>query len=263
MNGLRVALATVGVAVAAAGLAMVLDPTLAEAVPTSDQVVQVLGVLALAQGGRILWHRYRSEQRAGTVEDPPESPPAGPTPGTDFDDLAAAAADVSTGRTLRSRRNRLRRRLRRAVLATLEQRGDRSREEAMDAIEDGTWTDDPEAAALFTDEVAVDGSSRWLSLSRGGPGSLTHRANRAAFAVADLADVEVDESAVPGDGDRGIRPGVAPDGAGGVRSDGPGTASWRRDAGPEVEETDTGERTSGDARTAELADDAATTEGQP
>lgn len=243
MNGLRVALATVGVAVAAAGLAMVVDPSLAGSVPSSEQVVQVLGVLALLQAGRILWHRYRSELRAGTVEDPPESPPAGPSPGTDFDDLAAAAADVSTGRTLRSRRNRLRRRLRRAIVAGLQQRQDRSPEEAADAIEAGTWTDDPEAAALFTDEVAVDGSSRWLSLSRGGPGTLTHRANRAAYAVAELAGVEVDDS--PGHGDRGERPRGEP-------------AEWRRGAGPAGDDGGDTEETASDdgAKTEESATDA-------
>lgn len=201
MNALRVALATVGVVVAAAGLAMVVEPTLARAVPSNEQLIRLLGVLALLQAGRVLWHRYRSELRAGSVENPPESPPVGPSPGGDFDELAVAAGTVSTGRTLRSRRNRLRRRLRRAIVAGLAHREDLDREDAAAAIQAGTWTDDPEAAALFTDEVALDGSSTWLSLSQSGPGSLTYRANRAAFAVARLAGVEVEEDRTSGGSD--------------------------------------------------------------
>lgn len=228
MNGLRVALATVGVVVAAAGLAMVVNPALAGAVPSSEQAIQLLGLLALLQGGRVLWHRYRSERRAGSVEQPPESPAVGSSPGADFDQLAAAAGEVSTGRTLRSRRNRLRRRLRRAIVAGLEHSEALDRAEAVEAIEAGTWTDDPEAAALFTDEVALDGSSAWLSLSGSGPGSLTNRANRAALAVAELAGVEADGAGGPGE----VDPGES-DGAERSRDD---PAEWQRDVGPASED---------------------------
>lgn len=190
MSNLRIVLAVLGVAVSVAGLAMVVDPALAGLVPSGSEIVQLIGILAIVQGGRILWHRYRTEFETGTVDEPPEVPPVGPEPGAGFDALAAAAATATSGRALRSRRNRLRRRLRRAAVSALWYRERLDSQQAHSALDAGTWTDDPHAAALFTDEVVVHGSSQWLSLSRGGPGSLTHRANRAALAVGELAGVE-------------------------------------------------------------------------
>lgn len=206
MNALRAVLAALGVGVAAAGLAMIVDPSLAGIVPSGQQVVQVVGILAAVQGGRVLWHRYRSDLRAGTVEEDPESVPTGPTPGAAFDDLATAAGNVESGRTLRSRRNRLRRRLRRAIVAALGRRRDLDREAALEAVEAGTWTDDPAAAALFTDD-ATDGDSAGL-FERSGSGVLTRRANRAAVAVAELVGVDAANRPTRGsDADRGDDPG--------------------------------------------------------
>ncbi len=213
MTSFRSVLAGVGVAVAVAGLAMIVDPSLAGVVPSGEHVVVVIGVLAGVQGARVLWHRYRSDLDVGTVENDPETAPAGPAPGTDFDELAVAAGNVDSGRTLRSRRKRLRRRLRRAIVAALRRR-DHDREAAEAAVEAGTWTDDPAAAALFTDDAAdVDAGL----LSTSSSGSLTRRANHAAAAVADLVGVETgevdadDAPATSGDGSdrRGV---VARDG---------------------------------------------------
>lgn len=196
MNALRSVLAVVGVVVAGAGLAMIVDPSLAGLVPSGEHVVVVLGALAGVQGARVLWHRYKTDLEAGTVEEDPETAPAGPAPGTDFDELAAAAGNVDSGRTLRSRRTRLRRRLRRSIVAALRRR-DYDDEAARQAVESGTWTDDPAAAALFTDDAVADGGGDGL-LPTSGSGTLTRRANHAAEAVADLVGVETDDPADAG-----------------------------------------------------------------
>jgi hypothetical protein len=205
VNRLRAALAVLGVATAGLGLAMAANPSLATALPSDRDLVRLAGALIAVQGGRVLWHRHRSELDAGTVPEPaPEETPEATTPGAGFDDLATAATAGTDGRVLTSRQERLHRRLRRTAVEALVRYRDYDREEAAASLDDGTWTDDPAAAAFFTGSPVEDPGSLT------GRSAVTRRANRAAIAIAELTGADrprrSDEEPVDGSDQEGTGP---------------------------------------------------------
>ncbi|WP_135362879.1 DUF7269 family protein [Halosimplex halophilum] len=182
MSRRRVLLA-VGVAAVAAGVVLTLRPGLV----TFDWATLVtLGVWfgALAGVGLAAVERFeRADAPAGGLPRVGERPDYG-VPG---DDLAAAVSAVGASERDAAERDRIRERLRGAAVDALERFAGVAPEVAERRVADGSWTDDPEAAALFAGD---DGS-----IHEGVEGDFDRRAERAAAVVARLRDRR--------DGDRG------------------------------------------------------------
>lgn len=180
----RVAVA-VGIAAAAAGFAFLLAPSYAGYVDVSEGFVILVGVIALLQGLRVVSRRRRS--RVAEFETPdPETRQSLPTPGEDFDDDLA----VRRGRHWAARRERVSKRLEAAAVDAIAYVEDCSEAAAREALDAGTWTDDPVAAAFFADSLPASASlwTRFREAVSLRP-RFDRRAKRAAHAVADLYEV--------------------------------------------------------------------------
>ncbi|PSP56646.1 hypothetical protein BRC82_01870 [Halobacteriales archaeon QS_1_67_19] len=181
---------------AAAGILLIVEPTLAATISADYVAVTIVGLLALVQGFRTAQARKRTEIRGAETPDV-ETVETMPTPGHEFD------ARIE-GLTSRSRRMHLRERtdlrdaLEAAAVRAVADRDNCSREAARERIEDGTWTDDPHAAAFLGGDAAptpplIDR----LRVIASGESAYQFRLRRTADAVARAAGVT--ESA---DGDR-------------------------------------------------------------
>lgn len=145
MNAER-ALSAVGVVLIAVGFAMMFVPGLAGAFQANELYLSVIGLGFVLQTVRVVNGR-RKRPYAQTETDDPEVSQELPAPGDEFDDLLQRA-----GRARHSGRERdtVRERLRAAAIAVVARADGVSREQAVARIEDGSWTDDPYAAAFFT-----------------------------------------------------------------------------------------------------------------
>jgi hypothetical protein len=153
---------------------------------------RLVGVLALLQGLRVARARRHSDIEQAALPDP-EAIRRMDTPGEDFDDQLLALGS-GRGRGTVRKRETVRSRLEDAALTAIAARENCSRERARERLEDGTWTDDPYAAAFFSDRVEHSPSWReWLRRSLRAETPFQRRARRAAAAIADLAGVEVSE----------------------------------------------------------------------
>lgn len=124
----------------------------------------------------------RSDALRQTETPTPERPVTAPAAGNSVDEALASRVALLpvVGET---RREELRERLRTAAIEMWVRRGECSREEARKRLDEGTWTDDREAAAFLADRgPGVD--SRVLALLRGEPWS-RRGARRALAAVAE------------------------------------------------------------------------------
>lgn len=142
----------VGAAAAAAGLLVVLRPSLAGGLAPTYVVVTAVGVLGLVQGVGVAYGRLRGERLAADLS-AVERPRAFPTPGEAFD---AGLRDLPRAASREADRERavVRERLRTAAVAVLTRYEGYDREGAERALDRGTWTDDPRAAAFFAPETA-------------------------------------------------------------------------------------------------------------
>lgn len=155
------AIVALGIALAIAGLAMVVDPSLARSVPGPRLLVAGAGVVILFQGVRIVRARRRTE--FPEAETPNfEASLRVPTPGDEIDASLAETRVVSftdtIGRSSAERESY--QTLRSVAIDTITHRMGCSEEEAVEMLEDGTWTEDPTAAAFF----GADHDSRRISL---------------------------------------------------------------------------------------------------
>ena len=192
---MRRLLLAVGVLSAGGGLVLAVRPELAGFGETS--ILTVLGVLALVQTVRVALGRKGHTPSVAETPDP-ETEQELPAPGEDLDGALAAVHRTPPGRATRRvekrrarHRDAVRDRIESAAVETIVGQHGVSRERARRAIETGEWTDDPDAAAFLSDavEVAVGRGERLRrALSRTPP--FRRRAERAAVAVADLADAE-------------------------------------------------------------------------
>ncbi|NHN47772.1 hypothetical protein G9464_09205 [Halostella sp. JP-L12] len=185
MSRLRRLAAGIGVAAAAVGFAFLLAPEFAGYIDTSEGLLVVVGVVALLQGLRVVSRRRRSRVTEFDTPDP-ETRQSLPTPGDDFDDDLA----VRRGRHWAARRERVSKRLEAAAVEAITYAEDCSEAAAREALGAGTWTDDPVAAAFFSDSLPAS-ASLWTRIRE--TVSLRprfdRRAKRAAHAVADLYEV--------------------------------------------------------------------------
>jgi len=182
--------AAVGVALVALGLGLVLVPGLAP-FDLDAWAVALVGVVALLQGVTRVRERRRTPidaEELPTLERAQELP----RPGEEFD-AAVEGGELDAMRSY-SARKRVRERLEAAAVDALVRHRDLDEAAAREALAEGTWTDDPWAAAQF-----AGGFPDWTPLRARLLGWTTRRrhgrrAVRAADEIARIADVG-DESA--------------------------------------------------------------------
>lgn len=139
-------LAVVGVLAVAVGLLAALNRGVASAISPTSTVVTLIGVLGVVQGVRYANAR-RDRRRLLTDPGEPERRAPAAVPGADLDERIARVASPAPG-GYRNRRD-LRDRVREVAVEAVARDRNCSREAAAAAVDDGTWTDDPAAAAFF------------------------------------------------------------------------------------------------------------------
>ncbi|SEV87516.1 DUF7269 family protein [Natrinema salifodinae] len=167
------------------GLAVAAVPSLAAALGVRTSFVYAVGVIALVQGLRAVLARRRT---AVTQTDPPtpERPRECPIPGDQFDE-GIESGRVNYGQVGR----RLHERLERAAVDALVHGEGLTEDEARAALENGTWTDDPWAAAQFANGVP-DWAPWHVRLRAVARRNRTRRMTRAAAEIARIAGVTDD-----------------------------------------------------------------------
>jgi len=165
----------VGLVAVLGGVALTLRPGL---VQFEFATLLTLGVwaVALLGVGIAAFERFeRDGEPTGVL------PRAGARPDYDVpgDDLAAAVETVGASERDAPERERIRDRLRTAAVDALDRFGDCSTTEAEDRLDDGTWTDDPTAAAFFGSETSD-------SVREGVDPDFDRDAERTAAAIARL-----------------------------------------------------------------------------
>ena len=151
MNFGRLFLA-VGAATAAAGLVVAFRPSLAGGFSPTYVVVTAVGVLGLVQTFGVAYGRLRGERNAAGLPEVERRRPF-PSPGASFD-AGLATLPGATSRDADRERAVARDRLREAALAVLTRYEGYDRSSAERALDRGTWTDDPRAAAFFAPDTA-------------------------------------------------------------------------------------------------------------
>ena len=143
---IRPALAA-GIAGVVLGFVAILDRGIAGAFDIDYLFVTFLGVLAGVVGVYYL-SRRRGAARKLTAFDDPERRYRVAVPG---DDIDRRLRTLSLGPGFGDSQRRVRNRLREAAVKALVVHAGYDRSAAHDAIEDGTWTDDPIAASFLTE----------------------------------------------------------------------------------------------------------------
>lgn len=191
MKRSRLLLGVAGVGIFLLGALVVFSPSTADAIPVGGLVESLggpwvfaaaFGVLALIPLVTVVVARGVQGLDESTPPDP-EDVYAVPAPGASFDEFVDGRGSVRE-RLFGDRHSRLRERLRQTVLATLMRTEGMSRDEARTAIAQGTWTDDPAAAAFLSDRQTPGTRARLLAVVRGESG-FQHGARRTAIAIAE------------------------------------------------------------------------------
>lgn len=145
----RELLAVLGIGLGILGLGFAVWPAVAAGMNTEFVPVTVVGVVAILAA---VWG-YRARRGAQFLRaDPPdvEDPLAYGSPGDDLD----VTLRRSSGPTLerRAERREAHKRLRSLAIEVIQVTEDCDRSAAVDLLEEGAWTDDPRAAALFASD---------------------------------------------------------------------------------------------------------------
>lgn len=176
-----------GVLALALGLLAAFYPPVAAWFVVDDLFVLLIGVLALLLGVTAVQRRRRTEFTAGEPTTP-ETKLELPVPGDDADD----EIDRLRGRhrwTVRQR-NETRERIAEAAVGVIRRRERCSREEAIEQLERGEWTDD-RIAASFLGDVRPPVRIRLRALFSSEP-RFKRRARRTIDAIHRLAEVSDD-----------------------------------------------------------------------
>ena len=190
MSRRRSALLAVGVAAVAAGVVLTLRPGL---VSFDWATLVTLGVWAAALVGVALAAVERFDGGGAPAGGLPRSGER-PDYGVPGDDLAAAVADAGAGERDAADRDRVRERLRAGAADAFERFDGATPGDAERRLDEGSWTDDSDAAALF-----AEGDDE--SLHEGVDPDFDRRAERAAAAVARLGDGSGSRTATTRDSD--------------------------------------------------------------
>lgn len=187
-----------GVVVLAVGLVLLLDAGLATSIPVGMLVADLAALGALLLGVWAARTRYRTKPNRVTVPDV-EFPLATPTPGDDMDELIYRLTRLREGTI--EYRDRIFERIREIAVAVIMEQRNCSQEQAMAVLEDGSWTDDPQAVAYFTSEGKGARSTTLLEKLKGrfteveSPYERTLRATVAA--IEDVARSDDADAAEP------------------------------------------------------------------
>ncbi|QLH81756.1 DUF7269 family protein [Halosimplex pelagicum] len=141
--------ATLGVLLGVVGIAALAVPQITTPLPTGDTFVLIVGLVLLLGAVAQVQRRRRTEL------DYAETPDAElavdlPTPG---DDLDRRLGRLRLTRFNEAERHRINDEIRDVAAATIRRRDRGSTEAAERALDEGSWTDDPFAAAFFTGRV--------------------------------------------------------------------------------------------------------------
>lgn len=200
---IRKVLAGLGVFVAVAAFAMVIDPGLAAELSLTDRILLLVGAIIGLQTLRVARGRTGTEIEIAETGDP-ETEQDLVVPGEDFDETVGELKSISHGAAAgRSRRtshrdhvlrNRdaVRERLEDAAVATIKNKWGVPEARAREALEDGSWTDDPHAAAFFTGELEGVGLRERVYNAVDADARFQRRAKHAAEAIADLSEADAD-----------------------------------------------------------------------
>lgn len=201
---IRRLLLAAGVVAVVLGLALVAVPGLAGGVAVSRILVYVIGVIALLVALARIQRRRKSE-RTQTTTPEPETPTGLPRPGSDVDTRIRNLRRLTGGGRVESERQELDARLEELAVRVVARREDLTREEARSRLVDGSWTDDPLAAAYFSEDVELTRRQRFrLSVGTGSAaGVYAARAIEALAGRAPASATEADQGAdADRDGDR-------------------------------------------------------------
>lgn len=174
----------VGVGLVVVGFAMMFVPGLSALFPANEVYLSVVGVGFALQTVTFVRSRMRTPYEQTETGDPEISQDL-PTPGDDFDELLAQAGAT---RQYGNQRETVRERLRRAAVDVVVRTEGVSREEAVARIDDGSWTDDPYAAAFFTGRVEDASLVERLSLFDRTRSQYERWANHAATEIVDRSE---------------------------------------------------------------------------
>ena len=152
MSGLRSFFAAVGIALAGAGLLVVVAPGIAGVLSLPRVAVLVLGLFAVVQAARSLQTRRRAGLDAAEPPDPETRLETG-YPGDEFDARLRALTHARGRSWHGGEHERIERRLRAAAVEAAAYRWRLTADEARDRIAGGDWTDDPAAAWFLGDGV--------------------------------------------------------------------------------------------------------------
>jgi hypothetical protein len=175
-----------GLALVAGGLAVAVAPELGSGIRPNTAVLTGTGIAALVLAGMAVRARLNATDRRPDLP-AAERSQSHATPGEAFDRQLAAMASpgqLHSGRDRRQGRDRLE-----ATAVAVLVRDGLAEDAARDALANGTWTNDPHAAAFFADDPGADVSlttqlRRSLSLEP----TITRRAHHAIDALARRAE---------------------------------------------------------------------------
>ena len=180
--------AVLGALLGIIGLVAIAVPGLTTPLPTGDAFVLLVGVVLVLGAVGQIQRRRTTELRYAETPDA-ELAVDLPTPG---DDLDRRLDRLRLTRFNEAQRHRLRDELGDVAVTTIQRRERCSPAEATEALEAGTWTDDPFAAAFFTGLAPDVGASARVRelLHRESP--FKRRAIRAIEAIERLQEGEDD-----------------------------------------------------------------------
>lgn len=178
--------AVIGVVLGLLGLVALAVPEVTVGLPANDTIVLGLGAVLVLGGVREVWRRRNVEP--GYAETPDtEEPVELPTPGAAFD---RRMSRLSSLMYRANERQQIREEVSTVAVETVRRRFTYTEAEANAALREGTWTDDPFAAAFFTGrQPEADVVSRARELLRSGT-AFQHRARRAVTELYRLAEEE-------------------------------------------------------------------------
>lgn len=176
--------ATLGVALAVVGLVALAVPGVLGSLPTDRAMVLVLGVLLVLGGLRELQRRRATDREYAETPDTEEVVEL-PTPGDEFDKRFDR---LSMTRYRTTERERLREEVEEVTEETLVRRRGLSPEAARESMYEGTWTDDPYAAAVFSGQAPAVGRVERVREYFSSRPTFTRRTERVAAELAALVD---------------------------------------------------------------------------
>jgi hypothetical protein len=178
------AASALGVLFVAVGFAMLFVPGLAGLFNANELFLTLVGLGFALQTVRVVNGRRGAPYEQADTADP-EIAQELATPGDEFDDLLEQAAAI---RYSGHQRDTVRERLRAAAVATIVRTEGLSREQAVQRLEDGSWTDDPYAAAFFTGEIGDTSLVQRVSLFDRSRSQFERWSNHAAREIVELSE---------------------------------------------------------------------------